>query len=205
MAASPVSDQQQLAFSILASGRIARASPWTRSRRRCEIIWPASVRAVAAAGGGWCERPVVQCNMGIVQNWDTHGGDFGKLRTACCRRSIRGLRFAGRPRRDRQLDALVVMLGEFGRTPPSRRRRRRRRSASLGALLHGVFAGAGVRRADHRPLGRDRRYPATTPFARRRLTPHRARRRPGHRGADRRAGGATQPRRPCRRCSRGRS
>ena len=58
-----------------------------------------------------------------------------------------------RPRRARpaQAETLVVAVGEFGRSPQKRRqhlrqRQQRRRPRSLALLLHGLIAGAGIKR-----------------------------------------------------------
>ena len=78
-----LTDQQQLAFSMLTSGRVAQAFDLDRE--------PAAVRdrygrhafgqslllarRLVEAG-----VPVVQANMGRVQNWDTHGDNFRRLK-----------------------------------------------------------------------------------------------------------------------------
>src|SRR5580704_10235089 len=63
--------------------------------------------------------PVVQANMGRVQNWDTHSNNFPKLKS----RLLPPLDQAVAALLD-DLEArgllehtLVMMLGEFGRTP----------------------------------------------------------------------------------------
>src|SRR5205823_10577917 len=111
-----------------------------------------------------------QANMGRVQNWDSHGDIFRVLRTRLL------------PPLDQAVAALlddmgssglldetmVVMLGEFGRTP----RVGIERGQTLpgrnhwGPCFFGLFAGAGVQggqvigRSD--PIGS---YPSTNPYA----------------------------------------
>jgi uncharacterized protein (DUF1501 family) len=167
-----LTDQQRQAFSILASGRIARAfrmdqEPTTVRDRYGRHAFGQSLllaRRLVQAG-----VPVVQANMGIAENWDTHADNFGRLRNVL-------------PPLDQGVsallddldasglldDTLVMMLGEFGRTP-------RIFSAGPGAIpgrdhwapcYFGVFAGAGVRGGQ--VIGRSDRigaYPATTPYA----------------------------------------
>lgn len=168
-----LSDQQRLAFSILTSGRIARAfamdqEPTAVRDRYGRHAFGQSLllaRRLVQAG-----VPVVQANMGIVQNWDTHGDNFGKLRNRLLPPLDQGVAALLDDLRASGLleETLVVMLGEFGRTP---------RITSLpgaGApgrdhwapCFFGVFAGAGVQggqvigRSD--PIGA---YPATPPYS----------------------------------------
>jgi uncharacterized protein (DUF1501 family) len=147
-----LSDQQELAFSILASGRIARAfamdqEPTAVRDRYGRHPFGQSVllaRRLVQAG-----VPVVQVNMGRAQTWDNHGDIFRTLRDRLL------------PPLDQSVAALlddlgatglldetlVVLLGEFGRTP-------RISAPSAGAIpgrdhwapcFSALFAGAGVR------------------------------------------------------------
>ena len=63
--------------------------------------------------------PIVQATMGIVQTWDTHVANFPRLQgraAAPLDRAVSALLddLAARGLLD---ETLVVMLGEFGRTP----------------------------------------------------------------------------------------
>jgi hypothetical protein len=168
-----LSDQQNLAFSILASGRIARAfqmeqEPIPVRERYGRHAYGQSLllaRRLVQAGVS-----VVQANMGIVQTWDTHANNFGSLRSQLL------------PPLDQAVsallddldssgmldDTLVMMLGEFGRTP---RIFAINPSAVPGrdhwAPCHfGVFAGAGVRGGI--TIGSSDRigaYPSTAPYS----------------------------------------
>jgi uncharacterized protein (DUF1501 family) len=93
--------------------------------------------------------PIIQCNMGIVQSWDTHVDNFGRLKNQLLPPLDRGLAallddLAASGLLD---ETLIVAAGEFGRTPKI--------SMLPGATIPGrdhwapvysaVFAGAGVR------------------------------------------------------------
>jgi hypothetical protein len=168
-----LSDQQRLAFSILASGRIARAfnmdqePSMIRDRYGRNAFGQSLLLARRLVEAG---VPVVQANMGRVQNWDTHGDNFGKLRDRLLPPLDQGVAALLDDLSASGLleETLVVMLGEFGRTP-------RIFSVSPGAspgrdhwapCFFGVFAGAGVRGGQ--VIGRSDRigaYTATTPYA----------------------------------------
>jgi uncharacterized protein (DUF1501 family) len=167
-----LSDQQQLACSILTSGKIAQAFELDRE--------PASVRdrygrhsfgqslllarRLVEAG-----VPIVQANMGRVQNWDTHGDNFVRLKNQLLPPLDRGMAALLDDLEARGLldETLVLMLGEFGRTP---------KISSVGAravgrdhwapCFFGLFAGAGVRGGQ--VIGASDKigaYPVTTPYA----------------------------------------
>jgi len=168
-----LSDQQQAAFSVLASGRIARAFAMDQE--------PASVRdrygrhpfgqsLLLARRLVQVGVPVVQANMGIVQNWDTHANNFGKLKNQLLPPLDQGVSALLDDLESTGLldDTLVMMLGEFGRTPrifainqnsvPGR--------DHWAPCFFGVFAGAGVRGGQL--IGSSDRigaYPSTPPFS----------------------------------------
>lgn len=168
-----LSDQQRLAFSILASGRIARAfqmdqEPTAVRDRYGRHAFGQSLllaRRLVQAG-----VPVVQANMGIVQNWDSHADNFGTLKNRNLPPLDQGVSALLDDLESSGLldDTLVMLLGEFGRTP-------RIFSVGNGAIpgrdhwapcFFGVFAGAGVRGG--LVLGRSDRigaFPATAPYS----------------------------------------
>jgi hypothetical protein len=168
-----LSDQQQLAFSILASGRIARAfamdqEPVAMRDRYGRNAFGQSLllaRRLVQAG-----VPVVQANMGIVQNWDTHSDNFGKLRNTLLPPLDQGVSALLDDLHASGLldETLVLMMGEFGRTPristtPGSRSAGRDHWAPC---FFGVFAGAGVRGGQ--VIGRSDAigaYPATPPYS----------------------------------------
>ncbi|HEY7158559.1 MAG TPA: DUF1501 domain-containing protein [Gemmataceae bacterium] len=162
-----LADQQQLAFSILTSGKIARAFEMERE--------PAAVRErygrhsfgqslLLARRLVQAGVPVVQANMGRVQNWDNHGNIFPTLK----KRLLPPLDQAVAALLDDLEatglldDTLVMMLGEFGRTPKIKATGR----DHWAPCFFGLFAGAGVRGGQ--VIGKSDKigaYPATTPYS----------------------------------------
>ena len=168
-----LSDQQQLAFSILTSGKIARAfeldrePPAVRDRYGRHSFGQSLLLARRLVQAG---VPLVQANMGRVQNWDSHSHIFATLKN----RLLPPLDQAVAALLD-DLEAtglieetLVVMLGEFGRTPklsllPGQTVVGRDHWAPC---FFGLFAGAGVRRGQ--VIGKSDKigaYPTTTPYS----------------------------------------
>src|SRR5262249_15357052 len=160
-------------FSVLTSGRVARAFEMDRE--------PAAVREsfgrhafgqslLLARRLVQAGVPVVQANMGRVQNWDTHTDNFTRLKKQLLPHLDQGVSallddLAATGLLD---ETLVVLLGEFGRTPkistmPGARSPGRDHWAPC---FFGLFAGAGVRGGQ--VIGRSDRigaYPTTTPFS----------------------------------------
>ena len=171
-AARRLTDQQRLAFAVLASGRVAKAfdlaqEPQAVRDRYGRHAFGQSMllaRRLVQAG-----VPVVQANMGRVQNWDTHGDNFRRLKNDLLPPLDRGVSALLD-----DLDAtglldetLVLVVGEFGRTPkittlpgagaPGR--------DHWAACYSALVAGAGVRGGQ--VIGRSDRigaYPATPPY-----------------------------------------
>lgn len=164
--------QQEQAFEMLTSGKVATAfridrEPVTVRDRYGRNQFGQTLllaRRLAQAG-----VPVIQANMGIVQTWDTHVDNWGKLKSQLL------------PWLDRAVSALiddleadgridetfVAVLGEFGRTPkvstltgekiPGR--------DHWASVYSGLFAGAGVQGG--RVIGKSDRigaYPVTTSY-----------------------------------------
>jgi hypothetical protein len=168
-----LSDQQRLAFSILSSGRIARAFEMdqepaaVRDRYGRHAFGQSLLLARRLVQAG---VPVVQANMGHVQNWDTHGDNFTRLRGSLLPPLDRGVAALLDDLETLGLldETLVMLLGEFGRTPristvPGSRSPGRDHWAPC---FFGLFAGAGVRGGQ--VIGRSDRigaYPATTPYS----------------------------------------
>jgi hypothetical protein len=116
--------------------------------------------------------PVIQANMGIVQSWDTHADNWGRLKNRLLPWLDRAIAALLDDLRGRGLleDTLVAVLGEFGRTPkisnlpgepiPGR--------DHWAAVYSGLFTGAGVKGG--RVIGKSDRVgahpvtPAYTPF-----------------------------------------
>lgn len=149
--AASFGEQQQLAFSLLTSARLTRAfevgqEPANVRDRYGRHKFGQSLllaRRLLEAG-----VPVVQATMGIVQTWDTHVDNWGKLKTTLLPQLDQGLAalmddLSGSGLLDQ---TLVIVMGEFGRTP--------RVSTLPGEKIpgrdhwahaySGLFAGAGV-------------------------------------------------------------
>lgn len=168
-----LTDQQQLAFSILTSGKIAHAfeldrePPAVRDRYGRHSFGQSLLLARRLVQAG---VPVVQANMGRVQNWDSHSHIFSTLQ----KRLLPPLDQAVSALLDDLSasgllnDTLVLMLGEFGRTPklsvqPGQKAAGRDHWA---ACFFGLFAGAGVRGGQ--VIGKSDKigaYPATAPYS----------------------------------------
>jgi hypothetical protein len=168
-----LSDQQQLALSILTSGKIAQAFEMQREPAPVRDHYGRHAfgqslllaRRLVQAG-----VPIVQANMGHVQNWDSHSNIFPTLKNhllppldCAVAALLDDLEATG------LLDeTLVVLLGEFGRTPKITRLRGHSSPGRdhWAACFFGVFAGAGVRGGQ--VIGRSDKigaYPTTPPYA----------------------------------------
>ncbi len=168
-------DHQRHAFELLASGRVAGAFRLDREPVKVRDRYGRNqfgqslllARRLTQAG-----VPIVQANMGIVQTWDTHTDNWGKLKNRLL------------PWLDQAICALtdeleseglldqtfVAVLGEFGRTPkistlPGQTIGGRDHWASV---YSGLFTGGGV--VGGRVIGKSDRiggHPVTqsyTPF-----------------------------------------
>ena len=163
-----LSDQQEKAVAVLTSGRVAQAfeidreKPEVRDRYGRHLFGQSLLLARRLVEGG---VSVVQANMGRVQNWDHHSNIFPALKKNCppLDQGVAALLddLADSGRLD---DTLVVVVGDFGRTPKV--------SGSPVGRDHwapcftGLFAGAGV--CGGQVVGRSDRtaaYPATAPYS----------------------------------------
>jgi hypothetical protein len=171
----PMAEQRQLAYSMLLSGKVARAfdihreDPKVRDRYGRNMFGQSILLARRLVEAG---VPIVQANMGRVQNWDTHSGNFRRLKGELLPPLDQGvsallddLAMSGR------LDeTLVIVTGEFGRTP---------RIGSSTGNVNGpdgrdhwskcfsiAFAGAGIQGGQM--IGQSDRiaaYPASRPYS----------------------------------------
>ena len=144
--------QQELAFSLLTSARMTQAfelagepdavrDRYGRNKFGQSLLL---ARRLVEAG-----VPVVQAAMGIVQTWDTHVDNWGKLKKTLLPQLDQGLAALTDDLRASGLwdQTLVVVMGEFGRTPGI--------STLPGQTIPGrdhwahaysaLFGGAGVR------------------------------------------------------------
>jgi uncharacterized protein (DUF1501 family) len=163
-----ITDQQQQAVAVLTSGKVAKAfdlnqEPVAVRDRYGRHEFGQSLllaRRLIEAG-----VPVVQANMGRVQNWDSHGGLFKRMKNDLLPPLDAGVSALLDDLTDRGLtdDTLVMMVGEFGREPKVNKDGGREH---WGPCFSALFAGAGVRPG--RVIGKSDKnaaYPVTTPYS----------------------------------------
>jgi hypothetical protein len=167
--------QQQQAFSMLTTSEIGRAfaidrEPAAVRDRYGRHMFGQSLllaRRLVEAG-----VPIVQANMGTMNNWDTHNSNCAQLKDRLLPPLDQGVAALLDDLDTRGLlaETLIVMVGEFGRTPqlggnvgtPSYVPDGRDHWAGV---FFAVFAGAGVRGGQ--VIGRSDRigaYPTDSPF-----------------------------------------
>jgi hypothetical protein len=147
----PFIDQQDAALAMLCNGNVGRALDTDREDPRVADRYGRHLfgrslliaRRLVEAG-----VPVIQATMGIVQTWDTHVANFPTLRNQLLPPLDQAVSALLDDLQARGLldETLVVMLGEFGRTPrifelkpgdvPGR--------DHWPAVFPAVFAGGGV-------------------------------------------------------------
>lgn len=138
---------QQLAVSMLTSSRLAQAfelhreSDEVRNRYGRTTTGQSLLAARRLIEAG---VPIVQANIGRVQNWDNHGNIFPTLKDRLLPPLDLGVSALLDDLDSRGLldTTLVMMLGEFGRTPKINKEAGR---DHWGPCFFGLFAGAGVR------------------------------------------------------------
>lgn len=168
-----LSNQQQRALSILTSGKVSQAFDLDRE--------PTAVRDRYGrhAFGQSCLLArrlvqsgvrVVQANMGRVQNWDTHGANFTRLKKDLLPPLDQGVAALLDDLDASGLldDTLVMMMGEFGRTPKIDGKGNLREAGRdhWAPCYFGLFAGAGVRGGQ--VIGKSDgtgAFPVTTPYS----------------------------------------
>jgi uncharacterized protein (DUF1501 family) len=161
-------------MSLLLSGKVARAfdldreDPRIRDRYGRHMFGQSLLLARRLVDAG---VPIVQVNMGRVQNWDTHSANFKRLKNELLPPLDRGVSsllddLAASGRLD---ETLVVVTGEFGRTPRVGQNTGNVNSADgrdhWASVFSTVFAGAGVRGGQ--VIGQSDKngaYPASRPF-----------------------------------------
>lgn len=167
-AAQRLTGEQQLAASILTSSRLASAfklnleSDAVRERYGRNTTGQSLLLARRLIEVG---VPVVQVNIGRVQNWDNHGNIFPTLKDRLLPPLDRGVASLLDDLESSGLldQTLVIMLGEFGRTPKINNTQGR---DHWGPCFFGVFAGGGVRPGN--VIGKSDKtgaYPATTAYS----------------------------------------
>ncbi|MBS0264134.1 MAG: DUF1501 domain-containing protein [Planctomycetes bacterium] len=148
-AASPaLTRSQSEAYQLLSAGGrfreafdIEREAPETRDRYGRHPFGQSLLLARRLIEAG---MPVVQANMGSMNNWDTHGSNFAQLKDRLLPPFDQGLAALLTDLDERNLldETLVVCIGEFGRTPQINPTAGRDHWSGVFSAL---FAGAGVR------------------------------------------------------------
>jgi Protein of unknown function (DUF1501) len=159
---------QQLAFTMLTSSRLARAFELHRESDAVRDRYGRNTHGqslLLARRLVQAQVPVVQVNIGRVQTWDNHGNIFPTLKNRLLPPLDQGVAalLDDLEAQGRLDETLVMMLGEFGRTPKINKGRGR---DHWGHCFFGVFAGAGIRGGQI--IGRSdatAAYPLTTPFS----------------------------------------
>ena len=164
--------QQEAAYSMLTSGRLKKAfriqdeTAETRERYGRNKLGQTLLLARRLVEA---EIPVIQCNMGIVQSWDTHVDHFPRLKTKLLPPTDQGVSALIDDLVDRGLfdETLIIVVGEFGRTPKISPLANQK-VPGRHHWAHGytaVFAGGGVRGGQ--VIGRTDRiggHPTTDPW-----------------------------------------
>jgi uncharacterized protein (DUF1501 family) len=144
--------QQELALTLLTSDRVAKAFEIQREEASVRERYGRNKfgqslllsRRLIEAG-----VPIVQAAMGIVQTWDTHVDNWGRLKNTLLPQLDQGLAALMEDlAATGQLEqTMVIVMGEFGRTP----RISKLPGESVPGRDHwahtysGLFAGAGIR------------------------------------------------------------
>lgn len=145
-AAYRMTEDQKLAFNMLTSGKLTQAfelnreSVEMRDRYGRHAFGQSLLLARRLVEAG---VPIVQANMGPVQNWDSHQAIFTTLKQRLLPPLDQGVAALLDDLQERGLlkDTMVMMLGEFGRTPKINAEGGR---DHWGPCFTGLFAGAGV-------------------------------------------------------------
>jgi hypothetical protein len=148
IAAKSLQEQQEKAFSILSAGKVGESfelereplhvrERYGRQRYGQSLLM---ARRLVEAG-----VRLVQVNMGHVQNWDSHGGIFNRLKNDLLPPLDRGVSALLDDLDARGLlsETMVVVFGEFGRTPKINKEGGR---DHWGRAFFSFFAGGGVQR-----------------------------------------------------------
>lgn len=175
MARNGFSGMQEKAFAMLTAGKVKQAfaldreDPRLRDRYGRHMFGQSLLLARRLLEAG---VPIVQANMGHMNNWDTHNNNCEQLQNRLLPPFDRAVStllddLSGSGMLD---ETLVVMVGEFGRTPKLMPNVGVPNSPPVGrdhwaGVFSAVFAGAGVRGGQ--AIGKSDRigaYPASRGF-----------------------------------------
>jgi hypothetical protein len=145
-AAYRMTEDQKLAFNMLTSGKLTQAFELNRESAEMRDHYgrhPFGQSLLLARRLVEAGVPIVQANMGPVQNWDSHQAIFTTLKQRLLPPLDQGVAALLDDLQERGLlqDTMVMMLGEFGRTPKINAEGGR---DHWGPCFTGLFAGAGV-------------------------------------------------------------
>jgi len=145
-AAFRMTEDQKLAFTMLSSGKLTQAFELNREPADVRDRYgrhPFGQSLLLARRLVEAGVPIIQANMGPVQNWDSHAAIFSTLKgrllpplDQAVAALLDDLDSSGRLE-----NTMVLMLGEFGRTPKINNDGGR---DHWGPCFTGLFAGAGV-------------------------------------------------------------
>jgi hypothetical protein len=168
--AGKLTEQQAKAAALLTSGAVARAFDITQEPAKTRDAYGRHMfgqslllaRRLVQAG-----VPVVQANMGRVQTWDSHSNNFKRLKDDLLPPLDTGVSALLDDLTASGLidDVLVIVMGEFGRTPKVDTKNNAGRD-HWAACFCGAFFGGGVRGGQ--VVGKSdatAAYPSTTPFS----------------------------------------
>jgi hypothetical protein len=166
--AQRMTSEQDLAYSILSSRKLAQAFELRHEKDSLRDQYGRHTygqslllaRRLVEVG-----VPIVQVNMGSVQTWDNHGDIFKTLKDRLLPPTDQGVAALITDLDQRGLldDTLVMMLGEFGRTPKINAKAGR---DHWGPCFYALFAGAGVQGGQ--VIGKTDKhatYPSTQPYS----------------------------------------
>ncbi len=141
-----MTSEQDLALSILTSSRFSKAFELKREDDKTRGAYGRNTtgqslllaRRLIEVG-----VPVVQANIGPVQNWDSHSNIFPTLKDRLLPPLDQGVAALLDDLEAKGMwdDTLVMMLGEFGRTPKINNQKGR---DHWGPCFFAMFAGGGV-------------------------------------------------------------
>ncbi len=168
-----LTDQQKQAAALLTSGAVGRAfdlaheTDKTRDRYGRHLFGQSLLLAKRLLKAG---VPVVQANMGRVQNWDSHGDIFNTLKNRLLPPLDVAVSALLDDLKDEGLsdDVFVAVIGEFGRTPKLQKQNPTDKAPGRdhwAACFSGLFFGGGVRGGQ--VIGKSdaaAAYPTTAPF-----------------------------------------
>ena len=143
-----LTDTQQKAYNLLcANAKFRRAFDMQRESKKVRDRYGRHLfgqslllsRRLVEAG-----MPIIQANMGRMNQWDTHTNNFKRLKSSLLPPFDQGLAALVTDLEERGLleTTLVIAVGEFGRTPKINKTAGR---DHWSGVFSAVFAGAGVR------------------------------------------------------------